>query len=329
MPSNQQKWRATQEGTLDGVTHATMAADLEEQVPDYMRRLPYSASAGDTLKFNHDRAPFDTREGRQAITFLINRWQNSHNAKDFVTTIEYPTGVSKKQREKYFGDSLEGFYKYGYKESKPEMAAEKLRAIGYTQEDGQWVDENGEQLQVNILTPGSGTWPLNAESAAQTLSDHGIMAQTVVKDKASFGNDVNQGNFQLTMSAWGAFGGGRHPYNYLSQEFGKQRNLDQNFDRTTIEVPYPVGDPDGDTQTVDIREKLQAIASASSEDAERAAIKEAMWVYNQSLPRIPLMNGVGRRWVNTRDWSWPPKESKWMRMNPALGPVRHGKVTPK
>jgi peptide/nickel transport system substrate-binding protein len=323
LPNNSKRWQSFGQGMLDALT-GTPPASIEDQFPDSTLRLAYVSGAGDCFKFNHDGLFSDPRI-RKAIAFAIDRDRNANNAKDFVDVIEYPDGLSNRVTEQYFDDEPP-LSKYGYTSANPERATELLEAAGYTRADGEWIDADGERLRIDIISGSGGTWKFNNQSAARTLQEFGIDAVPNVLEAATYGERLNNGEFDIAISAWGVFGGGRHPYNFFSQEYSETRNRQQGIDPTAVEVPYPIGDRDGDTETVDVMEKIEAIAAADSEALERERVQEMAWIYNQHLPRLPLMNGVGRTFLATDDWDLPPTDSKWMMEQPYTELHTHGQL---
>jgi peptide/nickel transport system substrate-binding protein len=324
VPNNQKRHLGLEAGEFDALVFATAPKTVEEGFPDHVERIPYVSSAGDTLLFNFDGV-FGDRRVRQAITFVINRWTNTHNAKDFVDTIRYPTGLPNRVMEEWIGEDPEGFYQYGYKETKGDRAAELLRDAGFSRDDGEWYTPDDERFSFQIISGSGGTWKLNNQTASATLSNFGIQADARVMEGAAFGERVQQGDFAMAVNAWGAFGGGWHPYNFFSQEFEESDNERQHIDPTSVEVPYPVGDPDGDLQTVDVTAKINALGEADTSEEAEQFVTELAWIYNQYLPRIPLMNGITRRFISRDGWEFPATDSKWMVDNPVDNLMRFGK----
>jgi peptide/nickel transport system substrate-binding protein len=183
---------------------------------------------------------------------------------------------------------------------------------------GEWYTPDGERFRVRIVAPSNGTWPLNAQTAAETLISFGIDAQTELKEFAAYGKDVRTGDFDLAVNNWGIFGpGGRHPHTFYSEEYAPSLSEEVGIDPTAVEVPMPVGDQDGDVQTIDVQSKIRSLARASSGESERRLVEELAWIYNQHLPRLPLMTGVARSVLTEDDWEIPATDSRWMRDNPA------------
>jgi ABC-type transport system substrate-binding protein len=196
-------------------------------------------------------------------------------------------------------------------------------------EEKVWYTPEGEQLQLTIIAPSNGTWPLNAQTASATLTDFGIDVTTELMEKAAYGDAVQQSDFDLAIHIWGAGRSSFHPHAFYSSEYSTDRSRVTNVDPENVEVPMPVGDPEGSTETVDVTEKIGNLAVAATEEEQRTVIEELAWIYNQHLPRLPLMNGVSRAWLTSDDWELPPKQSQWMRNNGVSGAMRNGRITAK
>jgi ABC-type transport system substrate-binding protein len=192
---------------------------------------------------------------------------------------------------------------------------------------GQWYTPDGERLTINVKAPSNGTWPLNAQTAVQTLSAFGIDSSAVLRESAAYGDDINNSNFGMAINVWGG-AQTRHPYSFYSTIFSSSNVRTGNFEPTAMEVPMPIGDPNGSTETVDVQAKIEALGSAGS-DEQGPIIEELAWIYNQTLPRLPLMSGVARRWLTDDDWNLPPKDSEYMRDNPVNMVLAHAKVSAK
>jgi peptide/nickel transport system substrate-binding protein len=330
IPNNQKRRLGLEKGTLDGLVFGTPPRPVEQQFPDHIERIPYISPAGDCFLFNFEGA-FGERRVRQAVAYLINRWENSNNAKDYVDVLRYPLGLPNKVMKEWLGESPDGFLRYGYDSSKTEQATSLLEDVGFTREDGQWYTPAGDRFSVDIVSGSGGTWKLNNQTAAATLSEFGIDAVPVVTEGAAFGNRVQQGNYDLAMGGWGAFGGGTHPYNFFSQELDPRELANQNIPSEPLvaTVPYPVGNPEGELQEVRVRDRIAALATAESDERAEELVNELAWIYNQFLPKLPLMNGVVRRYISRKEWEFPKKDSQYMVDNPVPNLMRFGKLRAK
>jgi ABC-type transport system substrate-binding protein len=168
---------------------------------------------------------------------------------------------------------------------------------------------------------------LNAQTAAQTLSEFGIEANTALREWAAYGEDIDTSDFTMAIHNWGGAYTSSHPHAFFSTIFSDNRAAVGNFDPTAMEVPMPVGDPAGSVKTLDAREKIATLAKADG-DAQDRLIRELAWIYNQALPRLPLMTGIKRRWLATDRWEYPSIDSQWMRDNPVINVLSTGRLSP-
>jgi ABC-type transport system substrate-binding protein len=210
------------------------------------------------------------------------------------------------------------------------LAATGLAGCGSSDTDGgpgAWYTPDGDRLTIDITAPANGTWPLNCQTAAATLSAFGIESSPVLRESAAYGDDVQNSDFTMAINVWGG-ATTSHPFSFFSQAFSQDRATVGNFDPTAMDVPMPVGDPRGSIETVDVTETIAALGEAKPEE-ERDIVRKLAWIYNQTLPRLPLMSGVARRWLNGAKWDYPDKDSEYMRDNPVNTVLSHAKVTAK
>jgi peptide/nickel transport system substrate-binding protein len=321
------KWHLElSEDLVDGLYGAVIPPSIQESLPEHTRGIEYRKLKGDAFRINFANEDLSRRPVRQALAHLVDREQNVYNARETASIVRYITGLPNSHQEEWLGENPEGFQTYGVDASNEDRAAPLLRDAGYRKDGEWWQTPSGDRFTLDVLTPGSGTWPLNAQTLVGTLEAAGIQAEQRVRDMAGYWNDYADGEWDLVIGVWGAEYGGNHPYQYFSSEFKQRMGQNQNVDLTTIEVPYPVGDPDGSLQSVDVTEKTAALATTTDEAAERDLIRELAWIYNQSLPKITLNTNVGNVWFTTDDWQLPDIESKYMKFNPMYTLLTSGQL---
>jgi ABC-type transport system substrate-binding protein len=195
-------------------------------------------------------------------------------------------------------------------ESPPESSNEGAA----TSSEGQWYTPDGDPFSFNILTPGTGTWTFNAQTAKQRFEDFGINVEVQITERAVYGERLQQNDFDVIMNLWGNFEQSKHPYMFFSDSYSDIRAQIGGFDATSMSVPYPIGDSSGDVRTVNVQKKIESLAEATG-DKRHSLIKELAWIYNQTLIRLPLLTDIGRTWMTSDEWDLPSKSSEWMRDN--------------
>jgi peptide/nickel transport system substrate-binding protein len=229
----------------------------------------------------------------------------------------------------YVGADPDGFRTYGHNSVEEQKALETLRKGGFDRVDGDVINPDGEQVSFEIVTLGAGTWILNAETAAETLSDFGMDVTVRTVDSATFGQISNTDAWDMKVSSWGIGGSGWfHPYNFFLGAYRPWRARNNGWEYPTREVPYPVGNPEGAVESVDVSEKLAALATASSDKEQRDLSTEIAWIYNQDVLRIPINFTIIRSYITTDDWEYSNDISD-LRSNLHSTLMRRGKVRKK
>jgi peptide/nickel transport system substrate-binding protein len=74
-----------------------------------------------------------------------------------------------------------------------------------------------------------------------------------------------------------------------------------------LEVPMPVGDPDGDLETINVHERTAELPSLAGDELEET-VTTLSWAFNQTLPVIPLVTENGGFVYWTDRWEYPDRE---------------------
>jgi peptide/nickel transport system substrate-binding protein len=319
-------------GKTDYIGPIVLSESDLAQLPDHFQINPTSNLSGFGLFWNHTNEHIARPEFRRAIAYLADREQMAKDAAGlkFKAPVGVPTGISGVRKgipERWVGDALSEFTAY---ERSTDRAAQLLESAGYTKQDGEWVGPNGSPVSLRIVLPGGWTdWVPPGETLGSQLDNFGIQTDVEIVDAPTWnGETVPNGDFDITPRFWG--GGRPHPF------FGF-RTLTASSDAaaanlpTSVEVPMPVGDPDGTTTDVDIEAKTQQIPETSGAEAEQL-VRELAWAVNQSLPVLPIMEKVGAVWWSTDGWEVPSADNKWMTVTPPkhlAWPLHEGEITPE
>lgn len=218
--------------------------------------------------------------------------------------------------EAWIGDAFEDFTNYGTRANgyaKPEMGFELLREAGFERgAEGTWVDAgSGEPLAPSLSTrTTTAVSRFVIDRLVQELREHGIdvrtegsgepdllfllgQADTYPHPYFGFRNDCGLGSVDL------------------GPEIGAS-NWRNGYGR--VEVPMPVGDPDGDLETYDWDARVRELGGMTDGAAIRERVRELSWVLNQWVPGVLLFARTyhaalnASRLVPTRGWTadrWP------------------------
>ncbi len=286
-----------QNGDLWYATHgfppATEAAFVEQGI-DIIRGPSYS---GPSLIFNHTVAPFDRVEVRQALAYAIDREQNGFvSLGESGIAVECMCGFSDNLTGLWLSEeTLDGLNAYDYD---PEMAASILEGIGFTRgDDGVWLDDQGNRMAFELIFPAEFLdWAAAAENVTQQLNDFGfeITARGVQFQQQV--QDVYDSNFQLAIRQWGAaspFPGQSYlvPFFTLNGQgelAGEGVGGGMNFDNN---VTYSGGD-------INVYDVALESGVGLDVEAQKAAVEQLAWAYNELLPAIPLWERYGNNPLN-------------------------------
>jgi peptide/nickel transport system substrate-binding protein len=290
---------------LHYITHGippTTEEAFAEQGIDIVRS---GMNNGPGLYVNHNVYPLNLPEVRQAIAYAIDREQNGFvSLGESGVAVEYMTGMSDGLSEAWLSD--ETLDSLNYYEYSVEAAEELLMSVGFSRnDDGHWVDDNGDTLSFELTFPQEyADWSAAAENATAQLNDFGfdITARGVQFQQHPL--DVYDGNFQMAIRNWGlgdpiparSFLEAYNRYNGQGELAGEGAGGGMGFD---VNVSYSGGD-------INVFE----LSNASSEGVDAAAqaeiVTELAISYNELLPAIPLWerytnNSLNRNFISVPD----------------------------
>ncbi|WP_436936477.1 ABC transporter substrate-binding protein [Halovenus marina] len=324
----QEKTQMAISGQLDGGSGANTSVTNRNQIPDHYEFVTYTGYNGDGHFFQFDDPLTGNIHFRKAYQHLIdqvkmNRTVRTPNTQGFTWephTLQ--TGIMENQADTYLDGVIDGFTEYN---GGAERAAEVLREGGFSKSNGSWQLPNGDDTSLEIIVvQGNPSLTGQAGYVAEQMNDFGISTNVRGVDFSTYFDAYQTGNFQVTIWLWG--GGNPDPYFHFS-------NLLDSIAGPigypeTIEVPMPVGDPDGSMQSVNPREKLEQLATTIDEEEYQTLIQELAWIFNQSAP---LLQGVDALWnslISRDGWNWPSSDSDALAVRPAPAWLpKKGKIT--
>ncbi len=315
--TNESKWQYALSDECDmmesGTPKETIEGILDTETFDFMMRFHWLNALA--LTFNHEDDMFGKREVRQALAYLIDRdmatkaggyeegdWGQVRNPQ------EHLHGVYVGEDAWFDDEFLESLNTYGVNEMRTDEATQLLQEAGYERDGDSWVDESGEPLTIEVDTVGDfGEFVRASQSLEQQLNDFGIQAEVTTGEASTFFDRMYEGDFGMCTGYWGE---NVHPYDQYQMPFyNAPRNWITTNHPAEVEVPMPVGDPDGSLDTIDVHGLMDELSTSSDEDRNREIVQELAWAYNQSVPQIPIWFRYGQMFLNTSDWEWPDLES--------------------
>lgn len=286
---------AIENGDIDG--NVNLSPQEESVMSDWPAgtdtpRYDIPSYGGRALWFNNSKEPFDDYRVRQAIAILLDRQTIADNLPSSHTLDEVITGASGSSEDTYFGDVKGDFNTY---ETDEERAMQLFEEAGV----------NPDELSITIKTPPyqDSFVPL-AQTAASQLREHGIQAETLTEEPATYYSNVANNNYELGVNVWGGDGLPNPFFTFWNLYQGT--TADELQLSQTVELP-PVGEPDGSTSEVNLVDVLGTLQQASSDEEMSESIRQLGWALNHHLPVIPISEGAVSTWIfHPSDWSLNP-----------------------
>lgn len=302
-------WELMISDRIDGRVTQAVESNVAEQLPDTLHRVDIPASEGLAPMFNFRHDVFGTREFRQAIAFLIDRETVEDNVNPRHQAAQYVSGLSDQMAENWLGSDFidNTLTNYGL-ESKPDRAEEKMEEGGFEKEDGQWLDADGEPIEIQWMSP---PWPGPigvSETLQQILPDFGIEISSTTVEPAQWTNRRTDGDFQFSMNA---LAGGPHPYFFARDVLEATKASDAGHPTDEVELP-PIGEPDGSTETVDLEELMSNIAANDPREQVEEHVLQYSWYFNQELPYFQLTDAVFPSYISSDGWDIPDPDDDVM-----------------
>lgn len=301
---NQGIWQGLIHGEVDVAGVAT-PPEVIDQFPDTVRHRVTPVYRGMALYFNFQDDVYGDPLVRKALAHVIQRDPAAKNAHPEYWGVDVPTGMP--QNEPLLEGSIGDFEPYTGGE---ERAAELMREAGYEKSDGAWRDSSGDPLEFPLRAPaGFSDWVSGAHTIVSHVDEFGFDAELITSDIATFfGKYRSEGNFRVLGNFWG----GQNPYPYA----GFDRIYGSEFPDYPEEwdVPMPVGDSGGSTETVVPTDLLSGLSVSSGDQADDL-IHQLAWIVNQTLPVLPVWMQIGQGFFNKADWEVPAEDSDIGQMN--------------
>ena len=252
---------------------------------------------------------------------------------DRVRAIPYEAFLGVKFAEEFIGtDELSSWPTYAVTEPDTDRATELMESAGYSLKNGQWHDPSGERVELEIPIPawGNGIVQWHNQVYKQDLEDFGFTANVTGLEAATYTSQVWEGGeFDITYQY---FATGPHPYYQFESALTVNNPAVNSGQQAEWEVPMPVGNPDGDLQTINVVDKHAALRTTQDEAEAKRLVTEIAWAMNQHLPGfmlhggIPDSNmdqfpeGVNTGWfVKTDNWSTTANENPQAKLMEYVG----------
>ncbi|WP_135366122.1 ABC transporter substrate-binding protein [Halosimplex halophilum] len=312
VPSKSKRSLALANDRIDYWTKTHPTQSQIEQQPDAVDWNKVPLYNGYGLVANFNKEPWDDRRVRQAMLYAIDFGLVAENTSGAYQrdAIEIPCGVSNSMLDTYLGDAQDQYLTY---EKDREKAAQLLRDAGFSKSDGTWQKPDGEPFAPTIKEGRGGYWVSIGQNVTSQLGNFGVDAELQkVGHTQMYGEIVPNGNFDVIGDWWSGvwFQAGYPGYHIRAVTLGWW--ADQTNYPEQIDVPMPVGDPNGSTETVDVAQLFEDLSTAQDPAEEQRLNRKAAWLYNMTLPKMPITVEHDINLFDTKNWELPPLDGELM-----------------
>lgn len=289
---------------VDYATHGFPPATERAFKAEGVRILRPPIFSGPALYFNHTIYPFNLKEVRQAIAYAVNRDDNAVvSLGESAKAQKYMTGVSDNIVPLWLSEEeMAQLNQYPYD---PAKAEEIFKGLGFTKgSDGVWVTDKGDRMEYELTAPAEyADWSAAAENLAEQLTAFGIKTSFRGVEFRQHPIEVNQGNFQLAIRAWGS--GDPHPHFSYRQDL-----LVHN-----IEAPegpgmsFPMVQTTDALGEIDLEKNIVTSVEGLDEAAQKEKIAQLALAFNELLPIVPIWERYGNNpcMDGLHTTGWPPE----------------------
>jgi peptide/nickel transport system substrate-binding protein len=290
---------------IDYATHGFPPAVEQSMIDSGIRVIRPPIYSGPALYINYGRHPqMSDKRVRQALAMAIDRSQNGFvSLADSGIAVQYMTGMSDNFVPTWMlEESIDTLNQYPFDR---DAAAALLEEAGWTKTDDLWYMPDGTPAKFELIFPAEyADWSASGLDVTEQLNDFGIEVAPIAVTFTQQPIDVDKGNFDLAIQAWGS-SSNPHPHYSYTTAFFTRNTLAINNGGKGIQFPLQqdtdvAGHVDLDQLTVDSADGLD-------EGQQRADVTTIAQVFNELLPIIPLFERYGNNAVleGVRVQPWP------------------------
>jgi len=330
--TNLKEWEeALIQGRIDAVpTNFPVRQSLMDRMPDDLQTEPMISGSRDyVFGFNlRPQVPTSNRKVRQAIAFAVDGRQIAQVSGPGVRYHDFPsTGLSPALMNRYIGDQLDDYITY---EQDRQRARNLMQEAGWEKNsDGKWTKPNGEVWELVLFGIVNNPLQPLGESTRDQLRDFGFEVNFRTMDLATWNERRMEGEHDITPQQQGQ---GGYYLNNGKFYFG-MANLG-GMDITQVETPMPIGDPEGDVETINLDEEIQKLFTAQTPQVVKEQNRLLSWVWNVNcLFYIPVWRlerpGMRTNEYRLTDEILDRKDMIQIHSPAFVGIMREGGIVPK
>jgi len=272
---------------VDYATHGFPPATEKQFTSEGIRILRPPVYSGPALLFNLDKLKeFADKRARQAIAYAINRDDNGTVAlADSGKGVKFMAGFSDNLVPDWISSADQAkLNRYEYNQQK---AGDLLQQAGWKKSGSAWQTPDGKNAEYEIAYPAEfADWSASATNAADQLTKFGIKVTPRSVTFTQEPIDVDKGNFQLAIQAWGASTQPHPTFSFIQDLF--THNIPTAANQGGRGMGFELKQGGLDLEQIVVNSGLGLDEAAQKDNVTKAAL-----AFNDLLPMVPLFERYG------------------------------------
>jgi peptide/nickel transport system substrate-binding protein len=290
---------------VDYATHGFPTATEKEFVNKGFRILRPPTYAGGSLFMNFDRLPeFRDVRARRALALALDRQENGTvSLGESGKPVRFMAGFSDILVPDWLTPAeQQRLRRYDYD---PDEAARELTAIGWRKSGNTWTKPNGQPAAYDISFPAEfADYSATGQNVAQQLTKFGFRITPRGVTHTQMPIDVDKGNFQLAVQAWGSSSHPHPHFAFVIDLFTHNIPVAKNQGGRGIGFELRQTTSAG---PIDLERVVIAAGEGLDQAAQKRNVAAAALAFNELLPIIPLYERYGNNPAleGNRVKNWP------------------------
>lgn len=263
--------------------------------------------SGPALLINLDKlSEFNDKRARQALAYAVDRDQNGTvSLGQSGKAVQYMAGFSDILVPNWISaDDQQKLNLYGYDQSK---AAALLQSAGWQKVGDTWHTPAGTPAEYELIFPAEfADWSASGQNLADQLTNFGIKVTPRSVTFTQEPDQVDKGDFQMAIQAWGASTQPHPHFSFVQDLFTHNIPIAANLGGKGMAFPLKqTTDALGD---VDLEQLVVNAPLGLDETAQKMNVTAAALAFNELMPMIPLFERYGNNPAveGLRVKAWPP-----------------------
>jgi peptide/nickel transport system substrate-binding protein len=291
---------------VDYATHGFPPATEQAFQSAGIRIIRPPVYSGPALLFNLDKlTEFSDKRARQAIAYAVDRSQNGTvSLGQSGIGVQYMAGFSDLLVPGWMsGDDIQRLNPYQYD---PGKAASLLQSAGWQKVGDTWQTPDGRSAEYELVFPAEfADWSASGQNLADQLTAFGIKVTARSVTYTQQPDQVDKGDFQLAIQAWGASTQPHPHFSFVQDLF--THNIPIAANKGGKGMAFPLKQTTDAMGDVDLEQLVVNAPLGLDEEAQKANVTQAAIAFNELMPMVPLFERYGNNPAldGVRVTGWP------------------------